>query len=291
MLSTLVILSLITTLTIATFVWGVVVHLRGQRELSEIDDFVSTLDGKLQTFRPQRTRGKQATINLSQSEFSDKQWSALEHCFLSQPESHRKALYIVPHRGRFPICQQPLSITPPGRWGIAAPTLATMLGIWGTFWGVNIGLAQSNLASSQGTQQLFKNSQQLFHGMETAFLTSLWGMGSAILMILFVAWVRHRFRQRQTKVRQLLKEVCLVLTPTSYLPRLFQQVDHLQRQVQQLSQHELSENLQLAVSEVMVQFDDMLERRLSPESSQTSTDSSIQALRNFIKDENKDLQS
>ncbi|MGB3204825.1 MAG: hypothetical protein WBB28_07560 [Crinalium sp.] len=67
------------------------------------------------------------------------------------------------------------------------PGILTAIGILGTFFGIQIGLQDINLNSTEKFSQLLPSIQQLLDGMRTAFLTSLFGLGFASLFTLILA--------------------------------------------------------------------------------------------------------
>ncbi|AFY83271.1 hypothetical protein [Oscillatoria acuminata] len=101
-----------------------------------------------------------------------------------------------------------------------APTLLTALGVLGTFTGIYFGLQGVNLNAIQETETLLKTSTDLLAGMKFAFLTSLWGLGTASGFMLFLAaggWVRQ---QRRDSLRSELSKVAFLLTPGRILARM-----------------------------------------------------------------------
>ena len=79
------------------------------------------------------------------------------------------------------------------------PTLLTALGILGTFSGIFIGLQGINLNTINSSDSLLENSIELLKGMQTAFATSLWGLGSASLFIFILAISETIRRQARSK--------------------------------------------------------------------------------------------
>lgn len=101
-----------------------------------------------------------------------------------------------------------------------APTLLTALGVLGTFAGIYMGLQGVNLDAIQETDTLLKTSTELLAGMKVAFSTSLWGLGSSSVFMLFLA-VGERVRQwRRNSLRQKLSQVAFLLTPGRILSRM-----------------------------------------------------------------------
>ncbi|AFZ12767.1 hypothetical protein Cri9333_1884 [Crinalium epipsammum PCC 9333] len=100
---------------------------------------------------------------------------------------------------RFVLKKYPAALT----WSIPRsyfkfiPGILTAIGILGTFWGIQIGLQNINLNSTENFSQLLPSIQQLLDGMRTAFLTSLFGLGSASVFTLILAgseWARTKTR-------------------------------------------------------------------------------------------------
>lgn len=100
-----------------------------------------------------------------------------------------------------------------------APTLLTALGVLGTFAGIYQGLQGVNLDIQQA-DTLLKSSTDLLAGMKFAFLTSLFGLGSSSVFMLFLAfggWVRQG---RRDSLRAELSKVAFLLTPVRVLARI-----------------------------------------------------------------------
>lgn len=64
----------------------------------------------------------------------------------------------------------------------AAAGIFVGLGLFGTFWGLTNGISQFHSGSSQEMQESIKG---LLNGMNTAFITSLVGMGTSIVYMIF----------------------------------------------------------------------------------------------------------
>ncbi|HEY9695178.1 MAG TPA: MotA/TolQ/ExbB proton channel family protein [Oculatellaceae cyanobacterium] len=90
---------------------------------------------------------------------------------------------------RFVLRKYPAALT----WSIPRssrrfiPSILTAIGILGTFLGIQIGLQNINLNSTENFSELLPSIQQLLDGMRTAFLTSLFGLGFASLFTLILA--------------------------------------------------------------------------------------------------------
>ncbi len=62
------------------------------------------------------------------------------------------------------------------------PNLATMLGVLGTFVGICVGLFGLNISPSAPNANLVGSVQSLLSGLRFAFITSVFGMGTAVLL-------------------------------------------------------------------------------------------------------------
>lgn len=100
-----------------------------------------------------------------------------------------------------------------------APTLLTALGVLGTFAGIYQGLQGVNL-DIQEADTLLKSSTDLLAGMKFAFLTSLWGLGSSSLFMLFLAFGERVRQGRRDSLRSELSKVAFLLTPVRILARM-----------------------------------------------------------------------
>ncbi|WP_254567810.1 hypothetical protein [Oscillatoria sp. HE19RPO] len=101
-----------------------------------------------------------------------------------------------------------------------APTLLTALGVLGTFWGIYSGLQGVNLNAIQETETLLKTSTELLAGMKVAFSTSLWGLGSSSVFMLFLAVGGSVRQRRRDNLRSELSKVAFLLTPGRILARM-----------------------------------------------------------------------
>lgn len=100
-----------------------------------------------------------------------------------------------------------------------APTLLTALGVLGTFAGIYQGLQGVNL-DIQEADTLLKSSTELLAGMKFAFLTSLWGLGSSSVFMLFLAFGERVRQGRRDSLRSELSKVAFLLTPVRVLARM-----------------------------------------------------------------------
>lgn len=100
-----------------------------------------------------------------------------------------------------------------------APTLLTALGVLGTFAGIYQGLQGVNL-DIQEADTLLKSSTDLLAGMKFAFLTSLFGLGSSSVFMLFLAFGERVRQGRRDSLRSELSKVAFLLTPVRVLTRM-----------------------------------------------------------------------
>ncbi len=266
-----VITLVIILILIASVYWAYQQEEKGQRELQ--------LFSRLETFvRDQPSQ----LLKQDGDRLSREGWKLLEDIVVVAKETDGETLAPRYRRGRIVISRLPISATKPGRWGYLAPTFLTMLGIWGTFWGINVGLAKTNIAGQQSTAGLMQGAQTLFSGMQTAFFTSLAGMGSAMVTMALVAWMHHRYFQRTQKLQQIVQSIFICEPPTAYLARLSKNIETLQEKLDQMvsisQQQDLVSHLQIAVSEITTQVGDIMERPEQP----PNMENSLEALREFI---------
>ena len=92
------------------------------------------------------------------------------------------------------------------------PGILTAIGILGTFFGIQIGLQDINLNSTENFSQLLPSIQQLLDGMRTAFLTSLFGLGFASLFTLFLAWSERERTKTRNNLRKELEQIAWLKT-------------------------------------------------------------------------------
>lgn len=100
-----------------------------------------------------------------------------------------------------------------------APTLLTALGILGTFFGIFFGLQKVGIGNIKETQDLLEASTTLLSGMQTAFSTSLAGLGSASLMMIVLA-IGGKLRQaKRNHLRKNLSQIAFLESPRTLLSR------------------------------------------------------------------------
>lgn len=245
-------------------------------------------------------------------------WEALRDKMIldSRYPSSRTELHPVRLAGRVVVTELPMVPTTLGRWMYTAPTILTMAGIWGTFWGVSTGLGQAGLTKEQSTQGLMKGAQTLFIGMETAFDTSLWGLGAAMLVVLAMSIFRYLHQVQVEMLERELRDVCVVQDPDNYLSTIDATLHDINQTLKQatasplsngelekterkfvdigekledtgkhleilsdlatkLARHSMDEDhrqeLPIAISEIIVQLDDMLERKFGDQNQFSSS--------------------
>jgi len=108
----------------------------------------------------------------------------------------------------------------PANPAAAAPTLLTALGVLGTFAGISAGLQGLDLGAIAATDNLLRASGTLLAGMRTAFLTSLWGLGSASGAIVVLALGDRLRRTWRDRLRQRLDRVAVLVTSPQLLGQI-----------------------------------------------------------------------
>ncbi|GAB4350811.1 MAG: hypothetical protein Fur0042_18850 [Cyanophyceae cyanobacterium] len=108
----------------------------------------------------------------------------------------------------------------PANPAAAAPTLLTALGVLGTFAGISAGLQGLDLGAIAATDDLLRASGTLLAGMGTAFLTSLWGLGSASGAIVILALGDRVRRTWRDRLRQRLDRVAVLVTNAQLLGQI-----------------------------------------------------------------------
>jgi uncharacterized protein YukE len=101
-----------------------------------------------------------------------------------------------------------------------APTLLTALGVLGTFAGISAGLQGLDLGAIAATDDLLRASGTLLAGMGTAFLTSLWGLGSASGAIVILALGDRLRRNWRDRLRQRLDRAAVLVTNAQLLGQI-----------------------------------------------------------------------
>ncbi|RUR86879.1 hypothetical protein ACF3DV_13205 [Chlorogloeopsis fritschii PCC 9212] len=102
-------------------------------------------------------------------------------------------------------------------------TLCTAIGVLGTFYGIQQGLQDVNL-DTRSMEQLMPAIKQLIAGMQTAFSTSLMGLGSgsAFTLVLFISdFIRQNQRD---SLREKLDNITIQETAVNQESNSFQQV-------------------------------------------------------------------
>lgn len=91
-----------------------------------------------------------------------------------------------------------------------APILLTALGILGTFSGIFFGLQKIGINNIQTTEYLLEASTELLSGMKVAFSTSLFGLGSASLMIVVLAIGNNLRKRARNKLRKRFSDIAFL---------------------------------------------------------------------------------
>ncbi len=102
----------------------------------------------------------------------------------------------------------------------AAPTLLTGLGVLGTFSGIYHGLQGVRLDAITSTDRLLDTSSQLLAGMQVAFATSLWGLGSASVLVLLLGMSERVRVWRRQWLRSQFSQIAIWRPPSQLLQRL-----------------------------------------------------------------------
>lgn len=106
----------------------------------------------------------------------------------------------------------------PGR---SAPALLTSLGVTGTFLGITLGLAGFNIQDvGQDSSSLITSAVVLLDGMKTAFYTSLAGLGSSVIFMIYMQYANRNQNQKIDKVNNKLSQVLREESATNYLKQL-----------------------------------------------------------------------
>jgi hypothetical protein len=206
------IISIIFAITVIWIAYNIIEWFRGKSQLQKLFGLLSSSNA----------------IEKEQIDFiNEKFWPLLRNIIIATDKSDREIIYPVLHKdGRMMVNRIPTQevISPPGRWGYIAPTLLTMIGIWGTFWGINIGLMNAKLAGLQTTESLLKGSERLFAGMETSFTTSIWGMGGATIVLILVVFLHAKFQLVRKQCQNILYDIFAIAAPTNYLADIHKQL-------------------------------------------------------------------
>ncbi|WP_319418719.1 hypothetical protein [Pleurocapsa sp. FMAR1] len=131
-----------------------------------------------------------------------------------QPERNNNGDFILlsyPSILGKPVPQSPVSF---------APALLTAIGILGTFTGIFLGLQGIDLGNISETQNLIAASTKLLAGMKTAFLTSLFGMGTAIFFIGYLSFGIQERTKSRNKLRKELSDIAFLESPNRLLSQL-----------------------------------------------------------------------
>ena len=174
-------------------------------------------------------------------------------------------------------------LPPLSAWSLVTPSAATMLGVLGTFYGIQSGLAAAELdkrmaagaASSEQLAGLMGGAGELFGSMSFAFVTSLGGLGTALVSTLLWAGARAWRARRCEELGALLEghfaeqgaaqSVEQLATELARLKREQREAaSGLQRRLDDLTRQRLldSADHQELIAEMMVQIDDLLSLHL-----------------------------
>ena len=107
--------------------------------------------------------------------------------------------------GKYVLKQYPESLMNSTRSNLRfVGTLCTSIGVLGTFYGIQVGIADIPLNNLNNTESLLLGVTGLLDGMKTAFSTSLMGLGTGslfTLILFFTDWIRQ---SQHDKIRQVL---------------------------------------------------------------------------------------
>jgi len=127
---------------------------------------------------------------------------------------------------------------------VAAPTLLTGLGVLGTFSGIYRGFQGVRLDAITSTDRLLDTSGQLLAGMQVAFATSLWGLGSASVLVLLLG-ISERVRVwRRQWLRSQFSQIAIWRPPSQLLQRLVREAQRGDlkelQQIRQIQERQLT---------------------------------------------------
>ncbi|KPQ38872.1 MAG: hypothetical protein HLUCCO16_10730 [Phormidium sp. OSCR] len=126
----------------------------------------------------------------------------------------------------------------------AAPTLLTGLGVLGTFSGIYRGFQGVRLDAITSTDRLLDTSGQLLAGMQVAFATSLWGLGTASILVLLLG-ISERVRVwRRQWLRSQFSQIAIWRPPSQLLQRLVREAQRGDlkelQQIRQIQERQLT---------------------------------------------------
>lgn len=137
----------------------------------------------------------------------------MQHGMFRARVEHGKFVFLCwPSKLNYPVPQSPSHFV---------PTLLTTIGILGTFLGVSIGLQGIDLQAANDFTSLQESITALIEGLRTAFYTSVVGMCTAIVSILWIIPRSAGTRQKsRDNLRNRLSAIAVLETPTHFLSRM-----------------------------------------------------------------------
>jgi hypothetical protein len=158
----------------------------------------------------------------------DEQPSELQSWFKSALyfESEDKHLVATKKDNRFQtavpvyqlLCREPMVN------GKGIPALLTSIGVAGTFLGITLGLSEFNLDDvGQNSGSLVQSAVVLLEGMKTAFYTSLAGLASSAIFMIFIQVHGALQNKRTSKINNALRDLLIEIPATYYLQKLVAQ--------------------------------------------------------------------
>lgn len=172
------------------------------RQLSKVKQFVNTLESA-QTQLPQSLDRNDFLLNETNGDLR-RFWSYLEG---RRTEAGFLAKYDI---NKFILLQYPseLAGTIPTSPFKFVPGIFISLGVFGTFWGITVGLQGLDIGGS--SEQLLGASATLLGGMKTAFYTSLVGMTGSIILTIWQGILQNLRRQNYENLRKKLDRVAFM---------------------------------------------------------------------------------
>jgi hypothetical protein len=116
------------------------------------------------------------------------------------------------------LCREPMVN------GKGIPALLTSIGVAGTFLGITLGLSEFNLDDvGQNSGSLVQSAVVLLEGMKTAFYTSLAGLASSAIFMIFIQVHGALQNKRTSKINNALRDLLIEIPATYYLQKLVAQ--------------------------------------------------------------------
>jgi len=123
------------------------------------------------------------------------------------------------------LCREPMLN------GKGIPALLTSIGVAGTFLGITLGLSEFNLDDvGQNSGSLVQSAVVLLEGMKTAFYTSLAGLASSAIFMIFIQVHGALQNKRTSKINNALRDLLIEIPATYYLQKLVAQNDNNEQQ-------------------------------------------------------------